>query len=741
MPSGVPRCRTGCRRPATVENLYQTLHKTTDRAALLDILLSALRPVRFDDGGYFFVVSMDGRVLLSAGLPEAEGLPIDALPSPQLREAINGQIELARRANEGIYEYQWTMPGAPDVTHPKVSYIKRFAPLDWIIGSGVYLPSVEATVQRRLMEKISNIRYGPNGYFFINDMHGNVLAHGYQPEMVGASNWEYTDSRGNKLFQDIRKSVEQPEGGFSYYWWRMPETGEERPKIAFAQAVPNWDWLIGTGLYLDEIEADVVHMQALRREQSNREILLIGSVTIVLMLCMYLVIAVLFRPLRRDINFFDESFTLAAEQDVRIDESQINFSELLRIARNANSMLHEKERFLEKSQREQTRRQELEIRLAQAQKMEAIGTLAGGIAHDFNNVLGVVLGYAELARERVTQDADLTRDLNRVIAAAERARDLTKQILAFSRQAQVEKTPVDISRTVRDALKMLRSSIPSTISMVNQVTNDAVTVWADPTQIHQIILNLCTNAYQAMEASGGTLTVSLEKITLNDEARAEALNLPTGAFAKIVVSDTGQGIRPEHLDKIFEPYFTTKEIGKGTGMGLAIIHGIVRESGGTITVESSWGEGATFRVYLPIISPESPRSTDPAAPYPRGREHILLVDDEVALAETNEDLLRSLGYQVTTMTQSTAALAAFEQTPGAFDLVITDQTMPEITGAELARQIIALRPDIPIILCTGYSNLIDDQSAKELGIRKLILKPLTKAMLAHLIREVLDTKS
>lgn len=726
---------------ATVENLYQTLRGTKEHAALIEIILSALRPVQFADGGYFFIVTMDGRVLLSAGFPEAEGLPLTALPSSELREAIAGQIELARRAGSGFFEYKWSIPGAPDVTHPKVSYIKRFDPLDWIIGSGVYLPKVESAVQQGLMEKISNIRYGPNGYFFINDMHGNVLAHGYQPEMVGASNWEYADSRGNKLFQDIRKSVEQPEGGFSYYWWRMPETGEERPKIAFAQAVPNWDWLIGTGLYLDEIEGDVTHMQNLRSEQSTREILLIGSVTIVLMLCIYLVIGILFRPLRRDISFFDECFTLAAQDSEHIDESQINFSELLKVAQNANAMLHQKEQFLEKSQRDQARRQELEIRLAQAQKMEAIGTLAGGIAHDFNNVLGVVLGYAELAREKVLQDASLTHHLNRVISAAERARDLTKQILAFSRQAQVEKIPVDISRTVREALKMLRSSIPSTIRIVDQVTKDPVTVWADPTQIHQIILNLCTNAYQAMEASGGTLTVTLREITLGTQEQRDVLNLPSGGFAEIIVSDTGQGILPEHMDKIFEPYFTTKEIGKGTGMGLAIIHGIVRESGGTITVDSIRGTGTTFHVYLPIISPESPRPSDPTAPYPGGQEHILLVDDEAALAETNEDLLTSLGYQVTTMTRSAAALAAFEKAPDVFDLIITDQTMPEITGAELARRVIAIRPDMPIILCTGYSNLIDDQSAKEIGIRKLILKPLTKAMLAHLIREVLDAES
>ena len=390
-----------------------------------------------------------------------------------------------------------------------------------------------------------------------------------------------------------------------------------------------------------------------------------------------------------------------------------------------------------KQKRHEEENHQVEGRLKQAQKMEAIGTLAGGIAHDFNNILGVILGYTEMAHEDAPPGSELEKDLEKVLAASHRARDLVRQILAFSRQANVERMPMKIQPLVKEGLKMLRASIPTTISITANIDPQAGVILADPTQIHQILINLCTNAYHAMESSGGELSVSLQPAKVSADQQ-EALGLAPGNYIKLAVSDTGVGIGPDVIGKIFDPYFTTKEVSKGTGMGLAIIHGIMQEYGGAITVSSKMGEGTTFEAYFPEVERETAADEPADDETPKGRERILFVDDEKLLADMGKEMLERLGYQVTVRRSGVEALAVFQNGPEAFDLVITDQTMPLMTGSDLARRMLQIRPDIPIILCTGYSNLIDEVSAKAIGIREFTLKPLTMETIATLIRQVLE---
>jgi PAS domain S-box-containing protein len=387
--------------------------------------------------------------------------------------------------------------------------------------------------------------------------------------------------------------------------------------------------------------------------------------------------------------------------------------------------------------RDVTERKSLQDRLQQAQKMEAIGTLAGGIAHDFNNILGIILGYAEMAKEDAVPGTNQERDLENVLAGADRAKSLVQQILAFSRQSQVEPIQIKIQPLIKEGLKMLRSSIPATISITEDIAPDSGIILADPTQVHQILMNLGTNAYHAMEGSGGVLSVTLKSTFIGPDEKELLLHVNSGDYVEFTVSDTGAGMGPDVIEKIFDPYFTTKEIGKGTGMGLAIIHGIVKDYGGTITVESQIGKGTTFHVYFPVV--EEGTSPDKKEPkdIPIGTERILFVDDEQLLAEMGKVMLERLGYHVTVRRSSLEALETFQNTPNAFDLVITDQTMHGMTGYDLARRMMQIKPDIPIILCTGYSSLIDEESAKNIGIKEFALKPLTKEVIARLIRKVL----
>ncbi len=384
-------------------------------------------------------------------------------------------------------------------------------------------------------------------------------------------------------------------------------------------------------------------------------------------------------------------------------------------------------------------KENLESRLGQAQKMEAIGTLAGGIAHDFNNILGVILGYADMAKEDAPPGTQFEKELEQVLLAANRAKELVKQILAFSRQAQVERVSLKIQPIIKEGLKMLRSSIPTTISITEEIDAESGPILGDPTQVHQILMNLCTNAYQAMEGTGGALSVALKTTFIGPDEKALLLHIPPGEYLELTVSDTGCGIGPGVIGKIFDPYFTTKETGKGTGMGLAIIHGIVSDCGGTITVESEPGKGSTFHVYFPVFETEALPGTATTEDIPGGKERILYIDDEELLAEMGRDMLERLGYHVTVRRSSIEALETFRNTPEEFDLVITDQTMPGITGSDLSRRMMQIRPDIPIILCTGYSDLIDERSAKTIGVKEFALKPITKEVIARLIRKSLDT--
>ena len=379
----------------------------------------------------------------------------------------------------------------------------------------------------------------------------------------------------------------------------------------------------------------------------------------------------------------------------------------------------------------------LESRLQQAQKMEAIGTLAGGIAHDFNNILSIIIGYTQLAKEDVPEGSDVGEKLEKVLIGGNRAKELVQQILTFSRQEETERFPLEPASIVKQTIQMLRETLPTTIEIEKYVQQDCGLILADPTQLNQILLNLCTNAFHAMEDSGGKLDISLRETNLSSEDLRHEPKVQAGPFIRLSVSDSGPGIPIEIRSKIFDPYYTTKETGKGTGMGLSIVHGIVKSYGGFISLYSEIGQGSSFHVFLPVIKKEVLPEVASDVDIRGGHEKVLFIDDEKILAELGRDMLESLGYDVTIRSNSLDALEIFQNQPSHFDLVITDQTMSGLTGVELSKRLLAIRPDIPIILYSGYSSIVLEMEAKALGIKKFALKPITKNDLARLVRMVL----
>jgi PAS domain S-box-containing protein len=381
----------------------------------------------------------------------------------------------------------------------------------------------------------------------------------------------------------------------------------------------------------------------------------------------------------------------------------------------------------------------LEAQLFHAQKMESIGTLSGGIAHDFNNLLGIILGNAELAMDDMPEWHPAKGYLNEIRTASLRARDVVKQLLSFSRKTDSKKRPVKLVRIVEDALKFLRSSIPASVEIHRNIPNDTDdTIFADSTHIYQVMINLFTNAAHAMEDNSGVITIGIENIYLDQVSAPFYPGLPPGRYVKLAVSDTGTGIDHEIKDRIFDPYFTTKEIGKGTGIGLSVVHGIVKSHNGAISVDSKFGEGTTFSIFFPVTEEEAVIETEPADKFPTGSERILIVDDEESVVDIGRRRLERLGYQVEARTNPIDALELFRTDPDQFDLVITDMTMPHITGDKLVKEILKIRPDMPTVLCTGFSEKINEERAKEIGIRQYIEKPFDKGKLSRLVREVLD---
>ncbi|HEX2966200.1 MAG TPA: PAS domain S-box protein [Syntrophorhabdaceae bacterium] len=383
----------------------------------------------------------------------------------------------------------------------------------------------------------------------------------------------------------------------------------------------------------------------------------------------------------------------------------------------------------------------LENELRHAQKMEAIGTLAGGIAHDFNNILAAIIGFTEMAIEDIG-DNPVNKKLDNVLKSAVRARNLVKQILAFSRKADHERHLLSLSEIVRETIELLTASIPSTIKTEMLLPDKDDVVIADPIELQQILINLTTNAVWAMR-DGGTLKISIAKVTLNPKSNVvPSTSLKPGEYVQLVVQDPGTGITPETMRRGFEPFFTTREVGEGTGMGLATVYGTVKGLGGDVSVESEVGKGSRFTVHLPKASFIEPNGAEDKAI--KSSDHkggtILFIDDEEMLVEWGQTTLEREGYQVETAPNGATAFDAFSRDPGRFDLVITDQAMPGTAGAELSKKLLQIRPDIPIILCTGHSETVSQESAKEMGITEFLMKPLTRSELTSAVRRVLDER-
>jgi PAS domain S-box-containing protein len=383
-------------------------------------------------------------------------------------------------------------------------------------------------------------------------------------------------------------------------------------------------------------------------------------------------------------------------------------------------------------------KESLERQLHRAQKMEALGTITGGIAHDFNNILGIILGNAELTKDEVPPASPASRNLDEIVEATLRARGIIRQLLSFARDTQYKPAPTDLGGLVEQAMHFIRAAVPANVHIRQSIRSSHPLITVDAGQIHQVLLNLCTNAMHAMEPDGGVLEVAVHDVRIAEGNGDKPKGLPPGEYLCLSVRDTGHGIDPVCMERIFDPYFTTKDVGKGSGLGLAVVHGIVQKHGATIHVESKRGRGSLFSIYFPRRPSSAPAtSQDAAEPAAMGQESILMVEDEKALASTSRDILQRLGYRVTLAENGEQALALVQDGATRFDLVISDMTMPGMGGDMLVDKLRKIRPGLPVLLCTGFSPKMDQDKAQKLGIH-YAEKPLDRKTLICLVRQVLD---
>ena len=671
---------------------YERYHATLPREELEEQIKLLLSNAVFDHpDGYYFAVDMATEKIIIHKLDKLVGYSMSQHKDLHGNPVLSVQKKLLSRSDGAFQTVYFPKPTNPKKEFPKQLYIRYFKPFNWLIGTGEYLDDMEKRLQAYVLKRLKALYSGDNDYLFIKKMY-NLEGGDGKPyaSLILSSNPVHRpgqllfdtdqDSKGKYFRKEILKLLYDQGEGFVDYWHPSPNHGHEVKKTSFFFYDKTWKWAIGSGFYYDILKKQLAKIGNRINERITKEIWLSIGITLLIIVIMSTIFFVISLSITRTINTY-------------------------------------------------------KTKLEQSQKMESIGTLAGGIAHDFNNILSSIIGFTELALVGVKKGSELEDDLHEVENAGMRAKDLVKQILTFARQSDEMVKPLQVSKIATEVIKFIRSSIPATIEIEQNIESDSF-IMGSPTQVHQIMMNLCTNSAQAMEEKGGTLDVSV-----NDTAIGKMSLIPDlkpGEYIKTKVTDTGLGISPKHIHSIFEPYFTTKKAGEGTGMGLSVVHGIVESYGGKIIVDSAVGKGTCFTIYLPITKKKKVHINAVKEDLPTGNENILFVDDEAPIAKMGSKVLEQLGYSVATRTSSVEALELFKSKPQAFDLVITDMTMPNMTGDKLAIELMKVRSNIPVILCTGYSKKLSKKSTAEIGIKALTYKPIVKTDLAKAVRKVLD---
>ncbi len=713
---------------AIATNLYARYKDTHTLDETKRLVAEALRPIRFDEGrGSIFATSLEGVAFLFAARPEAEGKSILNMVDTEGRRVVSDLIRIARDQDEGYYSYTWTRPGAEGNDFRKLAFIKHFKPFNWYLGTGAYLDDAEAGAKAETIEWLGRITFCDDGYVFAGRWDGVSLT----APAVGRNMIDVTDPNGVKVVAEL---IEQAKAGGGFVEYVMPKLEGRRPapKISYAAGVNDWRWYVGAGVYVDDIEASVAAVEAEMIGKMAISMTTIGGV-----LACVLVTALLIarRTARRTAAAFDEfslSFEKAAAESSEMSAEHLGFIELDTLAATVNRIIRQRKGA-------ETERDHLEEQLRQAMKMEAIGQLAGGVAHDFNNLLTAIMGNAELLTMTLPDDSEDAAYAEEIVKASTRAAELTRQLLAFSRKGNLQSIRVDVHEAIADVGALLTHSIDRRIRIVQTPGAAHSIIDGDPVQVQSALLNLCLNARDAM-AEGGVLTILTTNQTLSEQfCRDNSHQVKPGEYVEIVVSDTGTGMDAETKRRIFEPFYTTKDPGKGAGLGLAAVYGCVHSHRGMITVQSKLGSGSTFRILLPVAAADTPAwegsVIDDSGSAVTGE--ILLIDDEEIVRNIAARLLTGLGHTVHTCADGVDGVEYFRRNHDRIDLVVLDLIMPNLSGAETFARLREVDAQIPILISSGFSGDGGAQSLLNEGAAGFLNKPFRTEDLAREVTRIL----
>jgi len=854
------------RAHAIAENLYLKHRGREPEETVQRLIIEALRPVRYEDGlGYLFITSHSGMEMLFADRPDMEGLNLISLKDPRGNEVIRDMIRISETAGEGFYRYHWTKPGVSGNDHPKISFIKRFEPYDWIIGTGLYVEDKTEEVKGKILAEISRVRFGQEGYIFVNTLDGDALVANGELLAGDRKLWEvFEPAAAKELFNKELAMAQAPDGGFIHYNMRkLSDAAVESPKVSFIYGLPELNWLIGAGGYLDDLEAEIEALAGMVQAELIRDMVMIMAVSLFLALGALIIFRLFNLSLLQDFHKFHDFFQEAVSRDIAMDPGSIKYEELRGLARMANKMqtgkieaetalLDEKEKlktsenkfrllaenskdmifrmllpegrydyispasleilgytpqeimdkpffvkevihpdwreWLEDKMNEvlrgkgdenyeykvihksgaevwvsqvlnlikdeqghpmalvgrlsdDTHRKKMEEQLRHSYKMDALGQLAGGIAHDFNNVLAGIINTAQVLQSPRRNLDERSREMvDLILQAARRAAELTAKLSTFSRRRDPILTPQDIHPLIEETVSILARTVDKKVKISVHAGAEASLVMGDASELQSALINLGINASHAMP-EGGDLIFSTDNILLDHRYCEESpFVLVPGVYIRIDVKDSGAGIEKTILNRIFEPFFSTKEPGKGTGLGLATVYGAVLDHKGAVTVASEVGRGTSFSLYFPCsgLSPEAEKSWDGET---SGEGRLLLVDDEEIIRISGRNILEDMGYQVTTAADGKEAVEIYRRGHAAIDLVIMDQVMPEMSGGEAFHIMRQINPDARVIIASGYSRNEDIARLKAAGLAGFIKKPYSSGALNRLIQEVLSSDS
>jgi PAS domain S-box-containing protein len=836
---------------AIAQHIYQENKTSKSEHEIQQMIIDAIRPIRFEKGnGYYFISRFDGVAMLFPSKPESEGVNLLDVRDSHGQYITKDVIKIVEQSGEGFYEYHWFRPHAVGNNFKKISFIKRLGFYDWFIGTGLYLDDVESQIKADLLSTISRIRFEKEGYIFVNRLNGDALVSNGNIFSGEKKLWEVFNKNPEKMKNIFRKEYNaalKPEGDYIYYSHiKLTDPNKESPKVSFICGIPELQWLVGAGVYIDDVETVIARMQTELNNQIKMKMLYFTLIAAGIVAFFLFLLSRLNHRLKKDFNLFISFFNRAALSDEPIDRDKVEFDELERMADNANRMLadrrlaedallvsEEKYRMLFENAsdaifvaqdekvifpnpqlsrllgysyeelngvpfknfihpddadmiverhrkrlkgetvpgtysfravtksgeilwvevskvlitwegrpatlsflRDITQQKKLEEQLLHAQKMEAIGTLAGGVAHDFNNLLMGILGYTSLMLMKTDKSHPFYEKLKTIEKQVESGAELTKQLLGFARGGKYEVKPINVNDLIIKTSEIFGKT-KKEITIHKKLQEDLHSIEADTGQIEQVLFNLYVNAWQAMP-TGGRLYLETQNVNLDErQCRSYDAKKP-GPFIKITVTDTGVGMDAKTQKRIFEPFFSTKGIGKGTGLGLASAYGIIRNHQGIINVYSEKGHGTTFTVFLPASGAKAAETKATEGSLLTGHETILIVDDEPINIEAVKELLEVLGYKILTAQSGKEAIELYGEHLGEIQLVILDMIMPEMNGRKTLIRLMEIDKNVRVLLASGYSINGEAKTILELGCKGFIQKPFRPEVLSQKIREVLD---